>query len=140
MVARVQNENAYVVIDISDSDGDSDGEDEMFAFYAFLMDSDHAIQVYVTCAVTNPDTLMYEQAMANMEEHLVENHPWEEVPLTSAQTKVMSVTWVFRRKRTANGTIKKYKGRLCIRGDLGTEEHTAGETDTHTPVAALPTV
>jgi hypothetical protein len=53
---------------------------------------------------------------------------------------VLPVTWVFRRKRTADGTIKKYKGRLCVRGDLGTEEHNAGETDTHAPVAALPTV
>eukprot|EP00978_Attheya_sp_CCMP212_P022105 scaffold65528_cov69-Attheya_sp.AAC.1 len=118
------------------------------------MDSDHAIQVYATRAVTDPDTLTYEQAMANMEERgqwriaaqneitqLVENHTWEEVPLTSAHTKVLPVTWVFKRKRTADGTIKKYKGRLCVvRGDLGTEEHNAGKTDTHAPVAALPTV
>eukprot|EP00978_Attheya_sp_CCMP212_P004749 scaffold10402_cov42-Attheya_sp.AAC.1 len=123
MVARVQDEHAYVAIDISDfdSDGDSDGEDETYAFYTFLMDSDHAIQVLATRA-------------------LVENHTtWEEVPLTSAQTKVLPVTWVFKRKRTADDTIKKYKGRLCVRGDLGTEEHNAGETDTHDPVAALPT-
>eukprot|EP00978_Attheya_sp_CCMP212_P011088 scaffold27118_cov29-Attheya_sp.AAC.2 len=157
MVARVQDEHAYVAIDISDSDsdsdGDSDGEDETFAFYTFLMDSDHAIQVFATRAVTDPDTITYEQAMANIEEReqwriaaqneiaqLVENHTWEEVPLTSAQTKVLPVTWVFKRKRTADGTIKKYKGRLCVRGDLGTEEHNAGETDTHAPVAGLPTV
>eukprot|EP00978_Attheya_sp_CCMP212_P007814 scaffold18161_cov56-Attheya_sp.AAC.11 len=155
MVMRVHDEHAYVVIDVSDSDGDSDGEDETFAFYTFLMDSAHTIQVYATRAVrTDPDTLTYEQAMANMEERgqwqiaaqneitpLVENHTWEEVPLTSAHTKVLPVTWVFRRKRTADGTItiKKYKGRLCVRGDLGTEEHNAGETDTHAPVAALPT-
>eukprot|EP00978_Attheya_sp_CCMP212_P029367 scaffold104111_cov65-Attheya_sp.AAC.2 len=40
----------------------------------------------------------------------------------------------------ADGTIKKYKGCLCVRGNLGTEEHNAGKTDTHAPVAALPTV
>eukprot|EP00978_Attheya_sp_CCMP212_P029366 scaffold104111_cov65-Attheya_sp.AAC.1 len=68
LLARVQDEHAYVAIDVSDSDSDSDGEDETFAFYTFLMDSDHAIQVYATRAVTNQDTLTYEQVMANMEE------------------------------------------------------------------------
>eukprot|EP00978_Attheya_sp_CCMP212_P014025 scaffold35554_cov35-Attheya_sp.AAC.1 len=32
------------------------------------MDSDHAIQVFATRALTDPDTLTYEQAMANIEE------------------------------------------------------------------------
>jgi hypothetical protein len=153
MTAQVSNEHAHVAIDVFDSDGDSNGEDETFAFYTFLMDNDHPIQLYATRAVTDPDTLTYDQAMANLEERgqwriaaqneitqLVENHTWEEVPLTSALTRVLPVTWVFRRKRTADGTIKKYKGRLCVRGDLGSEEHNAGETDTHAPVAALPTV
>ena len=42
--------------------------------------------------------------------------------------------WVFRRKRTPDGKIKKYKGRFIVRGDL--QEKTADhDEDSYAPVA-----
>jgi hypothetical protein len=137
---------------LSFSDEDDDDDMDAWACYSYI--DDFLIQVHAARAVTDPDTLTYEQAMiTNLEERdqwriaaeneikqLVENHTWVEVPLASAKTKILPVTWVFRRKRTPDGTIKKYKGRLCVRGDLGTKDHNAGETTTHAPVAALPSV
>jgi hypothetical protein len=32
---------------------------------------------------------------------------WVEIPLSNALTKVLPGTWVFRRKRSPNGEIKK---------------------------------
>eukprot|EP00978_Attheya_sp_CCMP212_P022449 scaffold66993_cov42-Attheya_sp.AAC.2 len=99
LVARVNDEHACVARRLSfddESDDDFD-ENQMYAFYSFMMDNDHLIQVYATRAVTDPDTFTYEQAMADTDEReewktaaqneitqLVENHTWKEVPLTSA--------------------------------------------------------
>jgi hypothetical protein len=158
----LRDEQAMVLQAIFDEDtvtrrlsfSDDDSDMDAWACHSFLMDDDQTLQAHAARAVTDPDTLTYEQAMiTNLDERdqwkiaaeneikqLVENHTWVEVPLVSAKTKILPVTWVFRRKKTPDGTIKKYKGRLCVRGDLGTEEHNAGETTTHAPVAALPTV
>ena len=43
---------------------------------------------------------------------------WDEVPMSSAKGKIIPGTFVFRRKRSPDGEIKKYKGRFCVRGDL----------------------
>ena len=47
----------------------------------------------------------------------------------------MPGTWVFRRKRTPDGEISKYKARYCVRGDL--EE---GEPETYAPVVSWSSV
>ena len=54
---------------------------------------------------------------------------------SSATTKILPGTWVFRRKRTPDGEIKTYKARYCVRGDLQ-----EGEYDTYAPVVALATM
>ena len=66
---------------------------------------------------------------------LESNRTWKEVPKSAAETKIIPGTWVFRRKRTPDGEIKKYKGRFCVRGDL-----IEGDFNTHAPVVAWPTV
>ena len=49
---------------------------------------------------------------------LEKNETWVEVPLSDAETKILPGTWVFYRKRTPDGIVKKHKGQYCCRGDL----------------------
>ncbi|KAI2513070.1 hypothetical protein MHU86_1362 [Fragilaria crotonensis] len=77
-------------------------------------------------SVSDPDTLSFSEAMAdhdNIEkwlkaandeiQSLQKNGTWIEVPITEAKTRILPGTWVFRRKRTPDGTISKYKARYC---------------------------
>eukprot|EP00978_Attheya_sp_CCMP212_P031923 scaffold122485_cov31-Attheya_sp.AAC.1 len=111
---------------LSFSDDDDDDDMDAWACYSYI--DDFMIQVHAARAVTDPYTLTYEQAMiTNLDERdqwriaaeneikqLVENNTWVEVPLASAETKILPpVTWVFRRKRTPDGTIKNTKV-VCV--------------------------
>ena len=93
---------------------------------------------------SDPDTLTFDQAMADtanvtkwMEAaqkeifSLEKNGTWREVGIDDAKSKILPGTWVFRRKRSPDGEITKYKARYCVRGDL--EE---GEPETYAPVVA----
>ncbi|KAI2500410.1 hypothetical protein MHU86_14081 [Fragilaria crotonensis] len=99
-------------------------------------------------SVSDPDTLSFSEAMAdhdNIEkwlkaandeiQSLQKNGTWIEVPITEAKTRILPGTWVFRRKRTPDGTISKYKARYCVRGDL--QENVQ---ETFAPVVAWSTV
>jgi len=66
---------------------------------------------------------------------LVKNGTWTEVDISTASTKILPGTWVFKRKRTPDGEVSKFKARYCVRGDL--EE---GEPETFAPVVAWSTV
>ena len=97
---------------------------------------------------SDPDTLSFEEAM-NDKENLVEwqkasnaeivslekNGTWKEVPISQAVTRILPGTWVFRRKRTPDGAVSKYKARYCVRGDLQETE-----VETFAPVVAWSTV
>lgn len=97
----------------------------------------------------NPDLLSFEQAMAcgpeerdrwvasavEEIEKLESIDCWEEVPMSEATTKILPGTWAFRRKRTPDGEVKKWKGRYCVRGDLQ-----EGDFETFAPVVAWATV
>ena len=98
-------------------------------------------------SVSDPDTLSYDEAMRDSNKpdwmaaatleinNLSQKGTWIEVPKSQAKSRILPGTWVFRRKRNPDGTIKKFKGRYCVRGDL--EE---GEQDTFAPVVAFSTV
>ena len=98
-------------------------------------------------ATSDPDTLSIDQAMAdaNVDDwlkaaqkeisSLEAKNTWTEVPMSEAKTKVLPDTWVFRRKRTPDGAIKKFKARYCVRGDLQ-----EGDFDTFAPVVAWSSV
>eukprot|EP00972_Heterocapsa_arctica_P062463 9207642-Heterocapsa_arctica.AAC.1 len=60
---------------------------------------------------------------------------WEEVPIEAATTKVLPGTWVFKVKRSPDGTFKKFKARYCIRGDLQ-----EGDFETYAPVVQFSSV
>ena len=99
-------------------------------------------------AISDPDTLTYDQAMADTANasawrsaaakeivSLERNATWIEVTTDTAKTKILPGTWVFRRKRTPDGEISKYKARYCVRGDM--EE---GDPETYAPVVAWSSV
>ncbi|KAI2508011.1 hypothetical protein MHU86_6418 [Fragilaria crotonensis] len=99
-------------------------------------------------SVSDPDTLSFNEAMADRDniekwlkaandeiQSLQKNGTWIEVPITEAKTRILPGTWVFRRKRTPDGTISKYKARYCVRGDL--QENVQ---ETFAPVVAWSTV
>ena len=99
-------------------------------------------------AIADPDTLSWDGAMA--EEHLRDKWiesaaieiqalekkgTWDEVPISDAQTRILPGLWVFRRKRTPDGTIKKFKARYTCRGDLQ-----EGDLDKFAAVVAWSTI
>ena len=97
---------------------------------------------------SDPDTLTYDEAMSDVDNvdkwmeaaakeiaSLEKNGTWIEVETSTAKTRVLPGTWVFRRKRTPDGQISKYKARYCVRGDL--ED---GEPETFAPVVAWSSV
>jgi len=97
-------------------------------------------------AKSDPDTLNWEEAMSNPDEkekwlaaakkeidELEANGTWTTVPASEATTRILPTLWVFRRKRTPDGEIKKYKGRFTVRGDL--QEKTPDDEDSYSPVA-----
>ena len=98
-------------------------------------------------SVSDPDTLSYEQAVKDKDKSkwieaaqaeidgLTSNGTWVEVPTSEAKTRIVPGTWVFKRKRSPDGTIKKYKARYCVRGDL-----VEGEFDTFAPVVSWSTI
>ena len=98
---------------------------------------------------SDPDTLSFNEAMNDVDsdewrkaalkeiQALEERGTWIEVDIKSVPSKetILPGTWVFRRKRTPDGTIKKFKGRYCVRGDLQ-----VGDFETFAPVVAFSTV
>jgi hypothetical protein len=103
--------------------------------------------VFKASPVSDPDSVTWEQGLAGPDreqwikattaeiEGLESKNTWDEVDFASAGSKVLPGTWVLRVKRTPDGTIRKYKARFCVRGDLMEEE-----ADTHSPVVAWSTV
>ena len=97
---------------------------------------------------SDPDTLSFDEAMSDIQnvdkwyaaaaaeiQSLEKNGTWQVVPISDARTKILPGTWVFKRKRTPDGNISKYKARYCVRGDL--EE---GDPETHAPVVSWTSV
>jgi Reverse transcriptase (RNA-dependent DNA polymerase) len=119
--------------------------------YGYLMapsDSFHLQPLALKANASDPDTFSFDEAMqdtpnlskwmeaaANEIASLEKNGTWKVVPTSEAKTKILPGTWVFKRKCTPDGTIKKYKARYCVKSDL--EE---GEPETFAPVIARSTV
>ena len=93
---------------------------------------------------SDPDSLSFDEAMASddrpmwreammKEVRALENRgAWSEVAAESAKTKILPGLWVFRRKRSPDGEIKKYKARYCCQG----QHEETPSLETFAPVAA----
>jgi Reverse transcriptase (RNA-dependent DNA polymerase) len=95
-----------------------------------LIDTFKFVLAYVA-AVTDPDTLRYDQAVLDSDwpgfrdamgleiSALEAEHTWDVVSKSEALShKILPGTWTFRRKRHPDGRVKKLKARFCVRGDL----------------------
>ena len=83
------------------------------------------------------DPLLNDWIVAAMKEitELEKKKCWDEVPIEESKGTVLPGIWVFRRKRTPDGQVKKLKARYCVRGDLQD-----GDPETFAPVVAFSTV
>ena len=66
---------------------------------------------------------------------LIEKETWIEEEQSLATSRILPGTWTFKLKRKPDGSIKKYKARYCVRGDL---QDTSEET--HAPVCNFSSV
>lgn len=118
------------------------------AFFCSIQTLCCPLSVFAAKKTRDPDTLSFEEAMndadrekwikaaekeiAELEAHGV----WEEVDEKVARGhQIVPCTWVFRRKRAPDGTLKKWKARICLRGDL-----MKGYDDNFAPVVAFSTI
>ena len=123
---------------------------QAFLFSLEIVDPDKLPPPYAgKAAQSDPDTYTWDEAMASpyreqfleaaQEEiqALVDKGTWMEDLKSNATTRIIPCTWVLRIKRSSDGqTIKRFKGRLCLRGDLQEDN---GESN-YSPVAAWSTV
>ena len=95
----------------------------------------------------DPDTLRYHEILNQPDvdqwiiaaekeiKGLESKNCWDEVPTADAKDPIIPGVWVFRRKRTPDGNVKKLKARFCVRGDLQDSNN-----ETFAPVVAFSTV
>ena len=91
-------------------------------------------------AMNGPDAEGFYKAMQDEMESLESMDPWEEIPITSVPNgkRVLDSTWVFKRKRYPDGSVRSLKARWCVRGDQQIEG--VDFFDTYAPVVAWSTV
>ena len=90
-------------------------------------------------AMNGPDAEGFYRAMQEEMESLESMDPWEIVSISDVKGKnILDSTWVFRRKRFPDGTVRKLKARWCVRGDQQIEG--VDFFDTYVPVVAWSTV
>ena len=74
-------------------------------------------------AMTGPHEEEFREAMKKEIEGLVKRRTWDLVPKDSIgkenpQGELLPVTWAFKIKRFTDHSIRKFKARLCVRGDV----------------------
>ena len=78
----------------------------------------------------------YWKAMMKEIEDLEKRGTWEYMDKSSlpANAYIVPVLWAMRRKTYPDGTHKKFKGRLTLRGDLMKKNKVGGDMDSYSPV------
>eukprot|EP00733_Pompholyxophrys_punicea_P000481 Pompholyxophrys_punicea_v1_NODE_136_length_3267_cov_3.636364.p1 type:complete len:383 gc:universal NODE_136_length_3267_cov_3.636364:1948-800(-) len=92
-------------------------------------------------AMNGPDSEGFYKAMRVEIEQLTLMDSWEIVPRTVPESRgktILDSIWAFRRKRFPDGSVRKLKARLCVRGDQQIEG--VDFFDTFSPVVAWSTV
>lgn len=83
-------------------------------------------------AMQDPDSKYWEEAMQSEFDSLQRNETWILVDLPSNK-KLIDTKWVFKRKRSGNGVVERYKARLVVKGFL--QKFGEEYTETYAPVA-----
>lgn len=83
------------------------------------------------------DWLEWEKAINEEYPSLIKNNTWTECELPRGR-KSISCKWVFKVKRNSDGSIDKFKARLCARGF--SQQHGFDYNETYAPVAKLTTL
>ena len=92
-------------------------------------------------AMHSPDAEGFKAAMDIEMEQLMDKDVWNVVPRGKAISEganIIDTVWAFKRKRYPDGTVKKLKARLCVRGFQQIEG--VDYDDTYSPVVAWSTV
>ena len=90
-------------------------------------------------AMTGPDAEGFYEAMKQELISLESLDAWEEVPREAAAGRnIIPTTWAFKRKRYPDGSARKLKARLCVRGDRQVEGVDFFET--YAPVVSWTTI
>ena len=71
-------------------------------------------------ALNSPDAALWQEAMDEEYESLIENGTWKLTPLPAGR-KAIGCKWVYRKKLTETGSIDKYKARLVAKGFAQTQ-------------------
>ena len=102
----------------------------------FLPDSDPDPTTYRQ-AISSADGDLWAAAITEEYEALVKRGTWELVPLPPGRIPVRC-KWVFKRKLHADGTVARYKARLCAKGF--TQQHGIDYNETFSPTVSFTTL
>ena len=93
-----------------------------FNSFAASKNKDEDSPSYVE-AMTGPHEEQFREAMNKEIEGLVKRKTWDLVPKDSIgkenpEGELLPTTWVFKVKRHTDYSIRKFKARFCVRGDV----------------------
>jgi hypothetical protein len=134
----VQEYAVYIVPDLFDAPGDLTLADiQPHILQAKMKKADPDNPTW-TQAMNSPDSDKWWEA-CEIEMDTLENDlkAWKLVPREEGMN-VLPCTWAFKLKRYPDGTVKKFKARLCVRGDC--QEEGVDFWETWSPVVQWSTV
>ena len=121
-VTNAMTSTAYRAYLDSDTDSDTFGFRDPIVFQASSKKNNPDLPSYYE-AMTGDDREGYIAAMGNEVKELEDKGTWV-LTLRSEMEKrggkALPSTWAFRRKRYPDGSVRKLKARLCVRGDRQT--------------------
>ena len=108
-----------------------------FDSFAARKNKDEDSPSYVE-AMTGPYEEQFRDAMNKEIEGLVKRKTWDLVPKDSIgkenpKGELLPTTWAFKIKRHTDYSVRKFKARFCVRGDVQ-KRKTEEEMDTYAPV------
>ena len=102
------------------------------------MARDVAIPLSAKFALSGADGPHWKGAIDKELDQMEKFKVWELIPRAKAYKRPISMTWAFKCKSNADGTIERFKARLCARGFL--QRFGVDYSATYAPVARLITI